>query len=331
VATVSEARRRAGAVPGEGLANPRRRVWRVRLAAAVLMALVAAAGYGWAQLSHWVNARDAPLVSSPDIVEAVTDRRTVRITTTTPDWKTESKVVPLERLGWDPSIWQQMHFGNWDQLPQDVREPALRRMVHVYAPLLRDPAAWLDMRVEDWDKVPQPIRAVAFLRMAHHWAVSRQPGAEFGLDPVRMGQTVGAIMLAESWFDHRAMHVNAWGNRDMGLAQCSDHCRKTLEDMAVNGEIPFAPTDEEYFDPSIASWVATVWFERELRRSHGDVDRAIRAYHRGQDNAMDEKGTAYLANVLRLRERYVITQRSSESWRFLVGEIASQARDQRLT
>jgi hypothetical protein len=296
---------------------------------AILMILAVAVAYGWLRLRQWVNATDAPVVSSPDIVEALTDRRTVRITTTTPDWKTVSKVVQLERLGWDPSLWQQMHFGNWDRLPRDVREPALRRMLHVYAPVLGDPAAWLEMTVEDWDKVPQPIRAVAFLRMAHHWAVSRQVGGEFGLDPVRMGQTVGAIMLAESWFDHRAIHVNAWGNRDMGLAQCSDHCRKTLEEMAAEGEIPFAPTDEEYFDPSIASWVATVWFERELLRSDGDVDLAIRAYHRGQDNAMDEKGTAYLANVARLRERYIITQRSSPSWRFLVMQIASHARDQR--
>jgi hypothetical protein len=69
--------------------------------------------------------------------------------------------------------------------------------------------------------------------------------------------------------------------------------------MAADGETPFAPTESEYFDPSIATRVAIVRFERELRRAEGDVELAIRAYHRGLDNAMDERGTAYVANVLR--------------------------------
>jgi hypothetical protein len=329
VASLSDVRHRDSIPDHDRRADPRPRAWRPLLVAAVLVMLGLAAAYGWARLHEWVNDRDAPSVAAPDIVEALTERRDVQITITTPDWKTVPQVVPLQRLSWDTSIWQQMHFGDWDRLPPKEREPALRRMAHVYAPLLRDPAAWLELTVEDWDKVPQPIRAVAFLRMAHHWAVSRQLGAEFGLDPVRMGQTVGAIMMAESWFDHRALHVNPWGNRDVGLAQCSDYCRHTLERMAADGEIPFAPIGDEYFDPSIASWVATVWFERELRQSGGDVERAIRAYHRGQHNAMDEKGTAYLANVRRLRERYVITQRTSASWRFLVKQIAAGRRDQR--
>jgi hypothetical protein len=330
VTSLSDAHPRADAVSGDSLAPPRRRVWRFRLGVAALMALALAAAYGWFRLYQWVNYRHAPLVAAPDIVEALTDRSTVQITITTPSWETLPMVVPLERLGWDPSIWRQMHFGNWDRLPREVREPALGRMAHVYAPLLRDPAVWREMTAGDWVEVPQPVRAVAFLRMVHHWTVSRQVGVQFGLDPVQIGQTIGAIIMAESWFDHLAINVNPYGNRDVGLAQCSDHCRRTLAQMAADGEIPFAPTEMEYFDPSIATWVATVWFERELRRAEGDVELAIRAYHRGLDNAMDERGTAYLANVLRLRERYVRTQRTSASWRFLVERIAFQARLGRL-
>lgn len=331
VASLSDMRTRSDDVTRhDAAARSRGRLWKGLLVSAVLLTLALAAAYGWLRLRQWVNATDAPRVAAPDIVEALTERRDVQITITTPDWKTVPKVVPLQRLSWDTSIWQEMHFGDWDRLTADLREPALRRMARVYAPLLRDPSAWREITPEDWSRVPQPIRAVAFLRMAHHWATARQVGVEFGLDPVRMGQTIGAIVMAESWFDHRAMHVNPWGNRDMGLAQCSDYCRRTLEQMAAAGEIPFAPIEGEYFDPSVATWVATVWFERELRLSEGDVKRAIRAYHRGQHNAMDEKGTAYLANVLRLRERYVITQRTSASWGFLVTQIAAGRSDQRL-
>lgn len=305
--------------------------WKLRIGAPLLAVAVLAGAAAAARLHRWMTSPAAPTVAAPDIVESLTDRRPVSITITTPSWKTVPMVVTRNRLGWDRAVWRQMHFGNWDRLPPDVREGPLRRMAHVYDPLLREPAAWRRMTPEDWDQVPQPIRAIAFLRMTHHWAVSRQVGAEWGLDPVRVGQTVAGIIMAESWFDHRAEHVNPHGNRDVGLAQCSDHCRRTLAKMAASGEISFEPDADEYFNPWIATWVATVWFERELRRAEGDVELAIRAYHRGLDAAMDERGTAYLASVLRLRERYVRTQRTSASWRFLVHLVSSKAPRRRAT
>ena len=75
--------------------------------------------------------------------------------------------------------------------------------------------------------------------------------------------------------------MNRYGNRDLGLAQCSDYCRRTIAAMAAAGELDFSPTEADYLDPRIGSLIATVWFERELRRSAGDVSLAIRAYHRG--------------------------------------------------
>ena len=38
--------------------------------------------------------------------------------------------------------------------------------------------------------------------------------------------------MAESWFDHRAFFENEWGNRDIGLGQCSNRCRRELARMA---------------------------------------------------------------------------------------------------
>ena len=141
-----------------------------------------------------------------------------------------------------------------------------------------------------------------------------------------MAQTIGAIIMAESWFEHRAFNENPYGNRDLGLAQCSDHCRRAIAVMAAAGELQFSPTEADYLDPRIGSYIATVWFERELRRAEGDMSLAIRAYHRGLDAAMDEKGDVYLAKVEQLRDRYIRTQRTSPSWAYLTARIAAADR-----
>jgi len=146
-------------------------------------------------------------------------------------------------------------------------------------------------------------------------------GADFGRNPRRVAQTIGAIVMAESWFEHRAVNENEWG-RDLGLAQCSTFCQRIMTVMGLTGAIRFALSETDYFNPWVATRVATVWFKRELIRAEGDVDLAIRAYHRGIDDAMDEKGDAYLARVLRLRRQYVREQTASASWRFLAGVIA---------
>ena len=182
------------------------------------------------------------------------------------------------------------------------------------------------MTATDWDVIPQPIRAMTYLRMIWHWARAEGVGVEFGMSPERLAQTIAAIVMTESWFEHRAVNQNRWGNRDLGLGQCSDYCRDTIDEMAARGEIGIAPSEADYFNPWIATQVATIWFERELHGAAGDVDLAIRAYHRGLDAALDDRGTVYHARVIRLRERYIRTQRASESWRFLVRAVNAAAR-----
>ena len=144
---------------------------------------------------------------------------------------------------------------------------------------------------------------MAYLRMVWHWARNEEVGVEFGLEPTRTAQAIAAIVMAESWFEHRAMNENPFGNRDLGLAQCSDPCRRTIAEMALRGEIDFAPSEQDYFNPWVGTRVATRWFERELARANGDVDLAIRAYHRGLDNAFDAAGDRYVSGVYRRRDR----------------------------
>lgn len=263
----------------------------------------------------------APAHPPPDLLRVLSDRRTVPITMTTPSWTKVSEVVTVDRLRTDRTIWRQMHFDDWDGVPRPFREMGLEAMIHAYAPLFEDRAAWHRMTASDWDQVPQPIRAMVFLRMIWHWARVERLGSEFGMQPDRLAQTVAAIVMTESWFEHRAVNENPWGNRDLGLAQCSDHCREELVKMALEGVIDFLPGPWHYFNPWVATRIATVWFERELLLADGDVDLAIRAYHRGQENAMDERGDVYLARVRRLRERYIRAQTTSPSWKFLTEEI----------
>ena len=290
---------------------------------ALTLILLLCAGAGVAVYLFMDDRARPPLAQPPpDVLEALRDTRTVEVTTTTRSWTKVREVVTVDRLRTDRTLWRRMHFGDWDRVPRPLREMGLLAMIHAYAWVFEGSDAWQRMTPRDWDAVPQPIRGMAFLRMIWHWARVEEIGREFDLRPDRLAQTVGAIVMAESWFEHRAINENQWGNRDLGLAQCSDFCREELVVMAHEGAISFEPAPWEYFNPWIATRIATVWFERELLAASGDVELAIRAYHRGPDDAMDERGDAYLARVLRLRDRYIRTQRASRSWKFLAEQIA---------
>ena len=304
-------------------------MWARYTALAVAISLgsasLAASGAG---LRDWVLDRTGPSVARPDLAAALSDATPVTVTITTPAWTRGAATVTVDAVRADRSLWRQMHLGDWDMVSTPLRERALDTMLVGYAPVLRR-TSWDKMTIADWDAVPQPMRAAAYLRMVHHWTAARGVGAEFGLSTAQAAQTVAAIIMAESWFEHRAFNENPYGNQDLGLAQCSDYCRRTIAEMAAAGELPFSPTEADYLDPRIGSYIATVWFERELRRAEGDVPLAIRAYHRGLGAAMDEKGDAYLEKVERLRDQYIRTQRTSPSWAYLTAQIAAAARNGR--
>jgi hypothetical protein len=283
---------------------------------------------GAAQVHRFRTSSNTPAPHrAPTPLRALSDPMSVRITWTTPGWAKRHEIVTIDRLRTDRTLWRDMHFDDWDRVPPDVRYQSLRAMVRSYRHAFAGPTAWRQMTAAEWDYVPQPIRSMAYLRMIWHWADAEHVGVEFGLDSRVCAQTIGAIVMAESWFQHRALNENAWGNRDLGLAQCSDHCRARLGEMAALGAIPFTPEEDDYFNPWMATRIATLWFERELLRAGGDIDLAVRAYHRGLDHALDERGDAYLARVSRLREQYVRARGGSESWRWLAHEIRSLSMD----
>jgi hypothetical protein len=211
-----------------------------------------------------------------------------------------------------------MFHDDWDFVVDPLRTLCLERMWHRYEHLLGTPSQWDRMDAFAWDAVPQPMRAVAFIEMVRYWSGFYQVGARFGLPRGTVTNTMAAIMMTESLFEHRAIHTNAAGNRDLGLAQASDYTRMTLTRLHQAGRIDFAPAgDAAYDDPWQATRVIALWFDLMLDETRGDLDLAVRAYHRGAPLALAGEGVEYLDVVVGRRRRYFRDPSGSPTWEFL--------------
>lgn len=266
-------------------------------------------------VAHDIAVRPAPRPPGAiAVTTSLADRRPLDVTVTR-NWKKVRVESSPDELTGSPSIWMDMHFADWDRLPADVRDRGLARLRHRFRTAVAGPAVWSAMSAEDWDAVPQPIRMVVFPLMIEHWVNHYALGRAFQLIDARITETVSAIVMAESWFQHRADVVNEWGNRDVGLGQCSNRCRRDLARIADRGLLDFSFEDDDYLNPWHATRAAVVWFGRELARAEGDVDLAIRAYHRGFEAAARGEGEEYADNVRRLRRTYLASRpRRSPTW-----------------
>jgi hypothetical protein len=94
---------------------------------------------------------------------------------------------------------------------------------------------WDSIDAEDWDRVPQPMRTLAYRQMVAYWAGYYDVGAQYELLPGVVADTLAAIVMSESWFDHRALLVNHDGTRDIGLGGASDYARVRLRQLNEQG------------------------------------------------------------------------------------------------
>jgi hypothetical protein len=258
-----------------------------------------------------------PWVASVDVFHLFFDETPVRISITA-GWERLPHVTTPDALRGDLVLWRRMFTQDWDTVPMPVRQQGLDAMLRRYAPAIATPATWDRMTADDWDLVPHPVRALAFRHMTQYWAGYYHLGLRHELSPSLVADTATAVIMSESWFDHRAMHVNEWGNRDLGLGQASDHARRRMADWYAAGTIDVRLDDEDYFDPWRATRFVAIWLSSLLDETDGNLDLAVRAYHRGVRRALDPKGDEYSRAVSRRLDVYVRGGGSSPSWRHLL-------------
>jgi hypothetical protein len=261
-----------------------------------------------------------PATPVPPPLWMLPDETPVEVTITA-SWLKVPFVTTVEALRRDAAVWRKMHFDDWDRVPSPLRDEALLRMLARYADTLSGPARWEAMSVFDWDEVPQPVRAMAFIKMVRHWTAHYAAGVAHPLTRREVADTVSAIVMIESWFEHRAVQENARGNRDLGLSQSSDYCRSALDKLSEGGWIDFRLQEEDYFDPFQATRVAVVWFDIMLDEAEGDLALAVRAYHRGISAAQRGAGQEYLENALEKRRRFIRNRDGPPAWSFLSHQV----------
>jgi Transglycosylase SLT domain len=254
-----------------------------------------------------------PAVAHPDVAAALWDLTPVGITLWTPDLHVPATVT-RERLLTDASLWRRMHMVNWNVAPEGVREAGLDAMLAAYADVLSSPSQWDRMTAHDWDRVPQPVRTVAYRRMVQYWSGFYDVGAGHGLPASLVTQTLAAIVMSESWFDHRAVNVGFGGQRDFGLAQASEGARARMRALHDAGLVDVRLEDADYFNPWAATRFVAIWMTLLLDDVDGDLEWAVRAYNRGVSRAFDERGDAYLAAVQRRLHRFIQNRDSSPAW-----------------
>jgi hypothetical protein len=291
-----------------------------RACAAAALACLAACVVGgalWVEQELQARTRtEVPEVAPIRVHELFVDDRPVPLTVTAA-WTRVPHVATVDAVMGDATLWRRMHVADWDVVPSPLREQALDAMLARYRPLLTTPARWDDMTAHEWDEVPQPIRAFAFRHMVQFWIGYYHVGRVHGLPPQRVSETAAAIVMTESWFEHRAEHVNPWGNRDLGLAQASDQARRRMVALHEAGAVDVLLTDADYYDPWKATRFVAIWLSLLLDELGGDLDSAVRAYHRGVRNTLRGEGHDYLALVQRRRHQFIRNEGTSPSWRHL--------------
>jgi hypothetical protein len=297
----------------------RRRRWhrRARLAIALLVVtgLLSTAVYAYDHTRRFFAFR-LPAVSAIDLWRTHYEPASMRITVgghgVAAPWQTTA-----DELRGNPHLWRRMHLADWNAVPQAVREAALDAMLARYGDVLMRPVVWDAMTPEDWDEIPQPIRTVAYRQMVAYWAGFYDVGAAYGLPAGLVASTLAAIVMSESWFDHRAGCVYADGGRDVGLGQASDFARERFRQLHRHGVVDVELSDDDYVNPWQATRFVAVWMSLMLDEARGDLDLAIRAYNRGIGRAHDPLGTIYLQTVRQRLLRYIHNVEAPEAWDYV--------------
>lgn len=277
--------------------------------------LALAMGFGLPWVRHVIRV-DLPSVAEIDRAAVFSDRTPVEVTVTIGRDQFPF-VTTADEIRLSISLWRSMHLADWNGVPEPLRMEGLERMLIQYRSILKNPRIWDRMSAADWDDVPQPIRTVSYRHMTSYWSGYYAVGRKFGLHPREVADTLSAVVMSESWFDHRGEFDNTDGGRDIGLAGASDFARNRLRALHRAGMVDVAFDDDAFWDPWKATRFVAIWMGLLLDEANGDLELAVAAYHRGIANAHDTLGDAYVSMVEQRLERFIRNHAAPPAWDFV--------------
>ena len=291
-----------------------RTLWHAWLAACLTVGALAAVAAGARTFVASLQVR-APAVLPVDPYAALFDHQPLVVSLHGMPGATWVTTAP--ELRHDEQLWRRMRLADWNAVPQPLREQALDAMLRAYSSVIADPRTWDRMAPADWDRVPHPVRTLAYRRMVAYWCGYYDLGGEYELPPTLVSDTVAAVVMSESWFDHRAVAASAEGGADVGLAQASPFARRRLAALHRAGVVDVSLADGQYFNPWAATRFAAIWMQLLLDESGGNLEGAVRAYHRGTARAWDPRGDAYAAQVQSRLVTFIRNDGAPASWDFV--------------